>query len=1191
MTEDRAGHNVEGDKNTIGDVTGSAVAQGEGARAYQAGGNLTVNEAPRLPPPPDLIAAEKVYHKQVIAAYNRLRFSGLPGDLFLNEVPLEDIFVRLTLTVEKTVRQQLPPDERSGGKGKRQPPDERSGAQPPDERSGAQPRERVITVQEPVEVGRALRRNILLIGEPGAGKSTLLRWLAVTFAQGRQAERGRLGTEADRDRVPVLVELGRLPRAYLQPEGDPPAWRRFLPEYIAGQDAFAGTPPELIAEALEQGRCLLLFDGLDEVADPQARLSLASSLAELARLAPGNRLVIGSRPAGVEESSGALRGLFDRCEVARFTPEDVQRFFRFWYALDPSLTEEQQTQAVAALFARVQANSGILRLVTTPLLSTILVILWRNEGHLPERRVELYARCCQLLVEQWERHHAVSGLGRLAGLGWERHLRLLAPLAYTIHSREQRTSAGRAELIGPLADALVAEGLCAQPQAAQQEAEQFLAGLGLRSGLLQHLGGDQYGFPHLTFQEYLVARYLADQTSQDSAFDLLMSHLYEPWWREVHLLTIGYLGSSTDGAERAGRLILTLVEWYPRPDPFLRFPRGRGFVRMVLLKNVSTTIIKDNIGSITGRALLFAAQAYKECRSGSEMERVGRILSRHALWFCWIRSLLFPSWPDRDENPSPVILQDALETLEQASLIRHLLTALEDSNDYVRWAVAASLVQVGGWQSEELPGILSALDPSFLSLREFDLIDNSEYYAICLGQVASRQPEVIAGLLAVLDHYSWAKRRFALVALAQMTPLPPEVMPVLLSLLSYYDQGVRATVAASLGLIGGGQPEVVSALLSSIRDSDEMVRNASIESLRSMAVSQPYVIDALLAALRDPSSMVRRTAAESLGQVEIVHPNIATALRAAVSDPDELVRLNAARSLQRAVPLQQEATTAFLVALLQSADWRLRQTGARSLTQETMRQPDVLGALLDAVSDTDPQVRQAAAESLGQAATHHSEVAMALLAALHDDNENVRGAAVTSLGRVGTGHPEVVPALLALLHDDRKWVLPDVVRSLGLVTDGQSEVIVALLATLRSKNAGVRLAAVESLGQIALSDTSLFEQVAIPLERCVFDASEQVRAAALVATQRLLAGKQWPGYFWRPLEVRRRRRGRYTLELISLVLAMTVVLVLLLIVRIPDVVISTAMHIVALAALVSGTLGTLSAWLGRRANRDPWQPR
>ncbi len=275
-------------------------------------------------------------------------------------------------------------------------------------------------MQEPIELGQALSDHLLIVGEPGAGKSTLLHWLAVTFAQGNQRELNRLGPSVDEDRLPILVELGRLPDRYLNPEGgEVPNWLQFLPEYLTAQIAFTNTPPQLLTQALTDGRCLLLFDGLDEVADRQARTRLARSLVELARLSPGNRVIIGSRPTGVSESKGVLHPQFQRCQIQRFTSEDVLRFFRFWYSLDRSLTPQQQQEAADTLYTRVQATPAILQLASTPLLSTILVLIWRNEGDLPERRVELYERCCRMLIERWEASHDVAYQGALSwpGLG------------------------------------------------------------------------------------------------------------------------------------------------------------------------------------------------------------------------------------------------------------------------------------------------------------------------------------------------------------------------------------------------------------------------------------------------------------------------------------------------------------------------------------------------------------------------------------------------------------------------------------------------------------------------------------------------------------------------------------------------------------------------------------------------------
>ena len=613
-------------------------------------------------PPVDLTAAEATYRQKVVDAYKWLNFSGFDTpDLSLANVPLEEVFVRLTLTVEKVIREPVPSEKSSRA-----------------EQRESRQRERVITVQEPIELGQALSNHLLIVGEPGAGKSTLLRWLAVTFAQGRQREPNRLGSSADADRLPVLVELGRLPDRYLKPEGgETPNWIQFLPEYLTAQIAFTNTPPQLLTRALADGRCLLLFDGLDEVADRQARARLARSLVELARLFPGNRVIIGSRPAGVSESEGALRPQFQRCQIERFTPEDVQRFFRFWYDLDRGLTPGQRRDDADTLYARVQATPAILQLATTPLLSTILVLIWRNEGDLPERRVELYERCCRVLIERWEASHDVAYQGALVGMDWEDHLRLLTPLAYTIHSQEQRTSATREELVPRLAQALQTAGYANEQAAATREAKQFLDALGLRSGLLQYMGDDRYGFPHQTFQEYLAARYIAAQPDPDY-IDLVMTHLHKTWWQEVHLLTIAHLGSGNMGASKASALILTILHVYKPPSWILRSSRKR-WLRLIgpgkLLPQVQ---LERRIAWILAREFELAIKGYAECVLDGTTAMVGTVLSAQAASL--VRHIIY-DWDRRAQQEALLTVTfQSLQRQGNEAVVSALLEALHDAD-------------------------------------------------------------------------------------------------------------------------------------------------------------------------------------------------------------------------------------------------------------------------------------------------------------------------------------------------------------------------------------------------------------------------------------------------------------------------------------------------------------------------------
>ncbi len=1077
---------------------------GEG-QGIVIGDNAQVTQLYGTPPEPqvDLTAAEAAYRQQVVDTYKWLNFSGFDTpDLSLANVPLEEVFVRLSLTVEKVIRETMPVEKATQA-----------------ERGKSKQRERVITVQEPIELGQALSTHLLLVGEPGAGKSTLLHWLAVTFAQERQREPKRVGPSADADRLPVLVELGRLPDRYVKPEGgETPNWIQLLPEYLTAQMAFTNTPPQLLIRALADGRCLLLFDGLDEVADRQVRARLARSLAELVRLSPGNRVIIGSRPAGVSESEGALHPHFQRCQIERFTPEDVQRFFRFWYALDRSLTPEQQHDDADALYARVQATPETLRLASTPLLSTVLVLIWRNEGNLPERRVDLYERCCRVLIKHWEAHHDVAYQGALVGMHWEDHLGLLTPLAYTVHSHEQRTSATREELVPLLAQALQTAGY-ANEQAATREAKQFLDALGLRSGLLQYIGDDRYGFPHLTFQEYLAARYIAVQPDPEY-IDLVMEHLHEAWWQQVHLLTIAHLGSGSVGVRKASALILTILHVYVPPrwilrsssNPWLRLPLRfaliiLGISIMTLFKGLTPAFIillciaaiagliqfflrglgkllpqmqlDRRIAWILARELELAAKGYAECACGGTTTSVGTTLSAQAVSLA--QHIIYDE--DRYEEQG-ALLAATCQLLrrqgDETAVSALLKIALYDRKRDVRQRAATCLGQVGAGNEAVVSALLEALHEENWYLRK--------RAAESLGQVGVGNAAVVSGLLEALrDDTDWFVRVQAAESLGQVGVGNAAVISALLEALHEENWGLREQAAASLGQVGAGNEAVISALLETLHDENWGLRKQAAASLGQVGAGNEAVISALLEmALHEENVWAQRQAAASLGQVGAGNEAVISTLLEALHEENVWAQRQAAASLGQ-VGAGNEAVISTLLEALHEENWGLREQAAASLGEVGAGNEAVLRALLEALHDTKGDVREQAAASLGQVGAGNEEVLRALLEALHDTKGKVREQAAASLGQVGAGNEEVLRALLEALHDTKGYV------------QGQ---------------------AAASLVRIEIKETTQLRQVLVTLNHCLYDWHTYVRQAALVSIRQLLDGRPIPGYRWEPLRKR-----------------------------------------------------------------------
>ena len=145
--------------------------------------------------------------------------------------------------------------------------------------------------------------------------------------------------------------------------------------------------------------------------------------------------------------------------------------------------------------------------------------------------------------------------------------------------------------------------------------ETFIQAVRYRGGLFEERA-EFFQFIHLTFQEFLAARLLAKQRA--AGRQTLAGHLTESWWREVLLLTYGYLLmdyppaaaeyldwlSNLDGqdavrlagAELAGAAVLELE----RPDPSVRRRQADRLVALLADKRLS---VSGPLRAAAGRTL------------------------------------------------------------------------------------------------------------------------------------------------------------------------------------------------------------------------------------------------------------------------------------------------------------------------------------------------------------------------------------------------------------------------------------------------------------------------------------------------------------------------------------------------------------------------------------------------------------
>ncbi|MCZ6680787.1 MAG: hypothetical protein O7E52_26455 [Candidatus Poribacteria bacterium] len=121
----------------------------------------------------------------------------------------------------------------------------------------------------------------------------------------------------------------------------------------------------------------------------------------------------------------------------------------------------------------------------------IIALVHRDRGTLPERRVELYKECTDVLLERWDK---AKGLDVLLSAAEARQL--LQPVALWMHSVENRREVSKGERLDFIGPRL--------PQIQRDvKGEELLTSWRERSGIFKG-EGDTYFFHHLSFQEYLT---------------------------------------------------------------------------------------------------------------------------------------------------------------------------------------------------------------------------------------------------------------------------------------------------------------------------------------------------------------------------------------------------------------------------------------------------------------------------------------------------------------------------------------------------------------------------------------------------------------------------------------------------------------------------------------------------------------
>ena len=413
-------------------------------------------------------------------------------------------------------------------------------------------------LSEPVPVLDLLKQHdgLIILGDPGAGKTTFLKYIALRLASGEGEALG-LGP-----RLPVLLPLSTYANAQSMSNV---RIDHFIADYYHNRGVDFSID-SMLNQELDRGGVLFLLDGLDEVRDLDQRHLVVNRVVDFftAQRQKGNKFILTSRIVGYREVRPAVEGLAE-CTLVDLEGEEISQFLEKWTSAleraargDTALAAQEATRQRVELLAAVERNPGMRRLAANPLLLTILALMKRQGIVLPERRVELYQKYVETLLKYW---NLERGLDRPPSrdLDVAETVRVLAPLALWMHETSKGMGVVKREEMKRKLEEIYASREIPDPEKA---ADQLLSDVHEYASLLLERGPGEYGFIHLTLQEFLAATAITQRGQRDvrPVVDILAAHVGDDSWHEVALLTIGYIGIVQQRDEAAAEILLELIK-------------------------------------------------------------------------------------------------------------------------------------------------------------------------------------------------------------------------------------------------------------------------------------------------------------------------------------------------------------------------------------------------------------------------------------------------------------------------------------------------------------------------------------------------------------------------------------------------------------------------------------------------------
>ena len=363
--------------------------------------------------------------------------------------------------------------------------------------------------------------KIVLIGAAGLGKSTTLNYIFCKYEEMYKA----FALKIKIDLKEYAHDIGEEKKDLL--------WcitSEFRKKIKRAKMSFDDTE-RLLTSYLENGKCLIILDALDEIPTQKIRNKVRDEIGNFCEIFYLNRFIISTREAGY------LKNRFDdsflHIKINDFDSKQIQKYSRNWYC---SYYEQKDFKVFWKKFSDEVERARCQSLIRNPIVLILALIIFDIEKNLPNKRVEFYKKCIETFLTVREDRKAAYILSEKTKniLGMDSVVPKIAHYKFLKISENVGYRFSYDELKESVYEAIEVEDRINWSDSVKQYSEYLVE----RTELIRETDEDTLDFAHKTFYEYFLAVYFTKEIENIKLLELLNEWIGDANYDELARLIV-----------------------------------------------------------------------------------------------------------------------------------------------------------------------------------------------------------------------------------------------------------------------------------------------------------------------------------------------------------------------------------------------------------------------------------------------------------------------------------------------------------------------------------------------------------------------------------------------------------------------------------------------------------------------------